>query len=214
MRFKKKHSLSSQLWLKRQEKDQYVLKAKSGGYISRAAFKLLEMQKKFNIFKKNAKILDLGSAPGSWTQVASEFVATSTNTCILSIDLLPTQEIKGSISVIADILSDNINDIILSHFSEKIDVVMSDMAGNTTGDRNTDHLRIMNLCEGAEKIADDFLKDGGCMILKIFKGKFENEFIARLKTKFQKIQYFKPEASRKESCEIYVVCFQYKSLPK
>lgn len=213
MRFEKKHTLSSQLWLKRQEKDHYVLKAKSAGYISRAAFKLVEIQQKFNILKKNTKILDLGSAPGSWTQVASEFVVTGSSTSILSIDLLPTQEIKGSTSVIADILSDNINDIILSHFSDKIDVVMSDMAGNTTGDRNTDHLRIMNLCEGAEKIADNFLKDGGCMILKIFKGKFENEFISRLKKKFHKVQYFKPNSSRKESCEIYVVCMQYKGLP-
>jgi 23S rRNA (uridine2552-2'-O)-methyltransferase len=213
MRFEKKHTLSSQLWLKRQEKDPYVIKAKSAGYISRAAFKLLEIQNKFNVFKKNAKVLDLGSAPGSWTQVASEFINSGPEKCILSIDLLPTQEITGSTSIIADIFADNINEIISAHLSDKIDIVMSDMAGNTTGDQNTDHLRIMNLCEAAEKIADNFLKINGCMILKIFKGRFENEFISRLKTKFQKVQYFKPDASRKQSCEIYVVCLNYKKNP-
>jgi 23S rRNA (uridine2552-2'-O)-methyltransferase len=210
MLYKKKHSLSSQKWLSRQSKDPYVMDAKSHGYCSRAAFKLIEINNKFHIFKPNYKVIDLGSAPGSWTQVASNALYKGEE-CILSIDLLETINVVGSKSLIMDIFSDKIHDAIKEHFPNGINVVLSDMASNSMGDQQTDHLRIINLCEAAETIADNFLLFNGHMVLKILHGSQEGQLIKRLRTKFQKVQYYKPKASRKESNEIYVVCINYKN---
>ncbi|MCF8462538.1 MAG: RlmE family RNA methyltransferase [Rickettsiaceae bacterium] len=212
MRFDKKHSLSSQLWLKRQAKDRYTIGAKEQGYFSRAAFKLIAIQKKYRIFKTGQYVLDLGSAPGSWTQVALEYTANEAFDNVVGIDLLETNEISGAIGLIADIFAENINDIIKQHLpNSKCNVVLSDMAPNTTGDRGVDHLRIINLCEAADDIADSFLSKGGHMVLKIFHGSEEEAFVRKLRQKYQKVVYFKPEASRKSSNEIYLVCLNKQS---
>ena len=171
MRFEKKHSLSSQLWLKRQARDRYTIGAKEQGYFSRAAFKLIDIQKKYKIFKLGQYVLDLGSAPGSWTQVALQYTSTESNNNVVGIDILETNEITGAISLRVDIFAEDINDVIIKYLpSSKCDVLLSDMAPNTSGDKSLDHLRIMNLCEAADNIAEAFLSKGGHMVLKIFHG--------------------------------------------
>ena len=207
MRFEKKHSLSSQLWLKRQAKDRYTIGAKEQGYFSRAAFKLIAIQKQYKIFKIGQYVLDLGSAPGSWTQVALQYTSKDSDNNVVGIDLLETNEITGAVALRADIFAEDINNVISQYLpSGKCDVVLSDMAPNTSGDKSLDHLRIMNLCEAADNIAEIFLSKGGHMILKIFHGFQEENFVKKLRQKYKKVIYFKPEASRKSSNEIYLVC--------
>ncbi len=207
MRFEKNHSLSSQLWLKRQAKDRYTIGAKEQGYFSRAAFKLIAIQKKYKIFKLGQYVLDLGSAPGSWTQVALQYTSKELDNNVVGIDLLETNEITGAIGLRADIFAEDINNIIDKYLpSSECNVILSDMAPNTSGDKGLDHLRIMNLCEAADDIADTFLSKGGHMILKIFHGLQEEDFVKKLRQKYKKVTYFKPEASRKSSNEIYLVC--------
>jgi 23S rRNA (uridine2552-2'-O)-methyltransferase len=197
--------ISSARWLMRQLNDQFVVQSKIDGYRSRAAYKLIEINEKFKIFKKGMNILDLGAAPGGWSQVVSNIIGNTSDPKILAIDLLPIDSIAGVKTMIKDFYEQDAAEIITQELGGKVDVVMSDMAANTTGHNATDHLRIMVLCEKAATLSYDILKPGGCFISKIFKGGTEDEVLSEIKKKFTKIKHFKPKSSRKESSEEYLV---------
>lgn len=211
---KKKRKLSSQLWLKRQEKDPYVTKAKKEGYKSRAAFKLIELNDQFNFLMPGQTIVDLGAAPGGWTQIASQKVKASENMGrVIALDILEMEPIPG-----ADIFQmDFTNHDDFAKFEEyigktRIDCVLSDMAPNTTGHKQTDHLRIMTLAELALDFAIQHLSPQGTFIAKIFQGGGNDSFQKKLKIYFSSVKNVKPPSSRKESSELYVVCTGYKEL--
>lgn len=194
----KKKSLSGNVWLKRQLNDQYVKQAHLHGYRSRAAFKLLEIDKKFSLLKKAKPILDLGCAPGSWLQVISQYP----NKNIYGVDLL-------EIDYIADVTftqGDFTNPLVQQLLPESVDLILSDIAPNTTGHQSTDHLRIMAILDEVLAFSDSHLTYGGSLVMKIFQGSEFNSFIKKLRQKFQAVHIFKPESSRKESSEIYLIC--------
>lgn len=196
--------ISSTRWLQRQFNDPYVQLAKEKGYRSRAAFKLLEIDKKFKIFRKDSRVLDLGSSPGGWSQVAVEKINKSNR--VVATDILAMDPIANVDFIVGDFLSAEVqNRIVEKSNGEFYDVVMSDMAANTTGDRETDHLRTLNLAENALNFAVKVLKEGGIFVTKIFHGVGEVDFVRQMKTYFCAVSYFKPESSRKNSVEIYVV---------
>ena len=204
----KHRKISSTRWLQRQLNDPFVLEAKNRGFRSRACFKIMEIDEKFKIFKKGYKVLDLGSAPGGWSQVAVEKVGYGN---VLSVDILPMDSINGVKFIQQDFLAPEAEGIILNAIGgEKYDVVMSDMAANTTGDRKLDHLRTINLAENALFFAKKVLKDGGSFVAKIFQGGTEKELLDELKKSFRIVKHFKPESSRKDSVEMYVVALGFK----
>ena len=182
---------SSTFWLNRQLNDPFVLKAKSQGYRSRAAFKLIEIDEKFHIFKPGMKILDLGAAPGGWSQIAAKLISSNkTHPNILAVDLLEIEHLAGVTTMIKDFLEPDAKDIIMNILGGKVDIVMSDMAANTTGHVKTDHIRIMELCEKAAQFAYEILNPGGHFIAKIFKGGSESGLLNEIKLKFSKIKHF------------------------
>ncbi len=206
---KSRHSLtnSSRKWLLRQINDPFVEKAKAEGYRSRAAFKLIEIDQKFKIFKKGKIVIDLGAAPGGWSQVAVAKVGVGN---VFAMDLLEIAPITGVTFVKQDCFLEEteqkITDFLsLSKRRKKCDVVISDMAANTSGDARTDHLRIINLLEEALGLAVKILNEEGCFIGKIFQGASSNEIVAKLKNHFSRVKYFKPKSSRQESSETYLV---------
>ena len=181
IKLQKNFKASSQRWLKQQMTDPYVMKAKKEGYRSRAAYKLLEIHEKFTIFQSNMIVIDLGAAPGGWSQVAAKLTkadnADKKEAQVIAMDLLPIPELPGVITLQQDFFDSNAKQEILSLLSNQqnaggysIDVVMSDMAPNTIGHSATDHLRIMNLCEAAYDFAITILKPGGHFIAKVFRG--------------------------------------------
>lgn len=192
---------SSTRWLARQLNDSFVIQAKKEGYRSRAAYKIIEINEKFKIFKKGMKVLDLGAAPGGWSQVVSKI----TSTHILAVDLLEIEPIAGVQTMVKDFYENDAAEVIMATLGGKVDVVMSDMAANTTGHTATDHLRIVVLCEKAAELSYEILKPGGCFIAKIFKGGTENSLLSAIKLKFSKVKHFKPKSSRPESAEEYLV---------
>lgn len=208
-KFKKKHKPSSQLWLNRHFNDEYVELAKKEGFRSRAAFKLLEINEKYKVFRQGQTILDLGAAPGGWSQVALR--ETKNQARIIAVDILPILPIKGVVSLELDLFKDESIKHIIEHFRQEgeveglADVVMSDVAANTTGHSRTDHLRTTVLCEMAYEVAKYTLKEGGCFISKIFQGGTEKDLLDDMKQRFSKISHFKPKASRKESRESYLI---------
>ncbi len=208
---KKNHKPSSKIWLQRQLKDPYVLKSKEEGYYSRAAYKLIEINTKFKLFRSEDTIIDLGASPGSWSQVVSSF--TNAKSTIIAIDLLPIKPIPRVISIQADITNENtylsVSDILDKNLAHAI---LSDMSSNSIGDGDTDHLRNINLCYSAFEFSKRFLLQGGNLVIKLIKGREEMSFIKNLKLYFQKVLYFKPEASRKKSREIYIIALK-KSIP-
>jgi 23S rRNA (uridine2552-2'-O)-methyltransferase len=210
----KRRKTSSNLWLKRQLNDPYVAKAKIEGYRSRSSYKLLEIHKKFNLFKRNMRIIDLGCAPGGWSQVAASIIRSdliNNQNKIIGIDLLDIEDIPGVTFIKGDFLDfDNINIIKNLLGQNKVDLVMSDMAANSTGHAATDHIRIMNLCEHALDFALTILKADGNFIVKIFRGGAENELLTKVKSNFHFVKHFKPNASRKESTELYLVAMKRK----
>ena len=197
---------SSREWLRRQLDDPFVAKAKKEGYRSRAAFKILEIQDKFKIFNKNSIVIDLGAAPGGWSQVISQIVQK-----IIAIDLLEMDPIPN-VDFIKGDFTDELNMKKLEELlpDKKADVVMSDMAPNTCGIKKVDHLRIMGLLEIVYDFCKNILNPGGTMIAKVFRGGAENEFLNELKKHFSKIIHFKPNSSRKESPEIYIIAMGYR----
>jgi 23S rRNA (uridine2552-2'-O)-methyltransferase len=201
-----KRKLSSKLWLERQLNDPYVAKAKAQGYRSRAAFKLVEIDDKFRLLKPGMAVVDLGAAPGGWSQVAAKRVGSLDGKGkVVAIDLLEMPEIPGVDFVQLDFMADDAPEKLTTMLGDRADVVMSDMAANTTGHRKTDQLRIVGLVETAAAFACDVLKPGGTFLAKVFQSGADAELLAQLKRDFATVRHVKPAASRQDSSERYVL---------
>ena len=201
--------LSSTRWLERQLNDPYVRAAQEAGYRSRAAFKIVEIDEKFKIFKPGARILDLGAAPGGWTQVAVQQCGDGAK--IIAIDLQEMEPITGATCVQMDFMDDQAPDEIKALLGGKVDVVMSDMAAPATGHKQTDHIRIIALCEAALDFARQVLDTDGIFIAKVLRGGTEQQLLAELKRDFATVKHFKPGASRSDSAEMYVVAMGFRT---
>jgi 23S rRNA (uridine2552-2'-O)-methyltransferase len=195
-------------WLERQLNDPYVREAKNKGYRSRAAFKLVELDGKFHFLKKGAVVLDLGAAPGGWSQVAESCVGATGR--IVAMDILEMAPIPGVAILQADMLDAATPMRLIGALGGKADVVLSDMAAPTTGHRATDHLRTTALFEAALEMAEQVLKPGGTFVGKVFQGGAAGDLLARVKQKFRDIRHVKPPASRAESVELYLVAKDFK----
>ena len=198
----KKNKISKD-WIYRQKRDIYVRQSKIEGFRSRAVYKLQEIDKKFKIFNNGKSILDLGAAPGSWSQY---IVKNYKNTKIASIDSQKFEKIENVFQIIGDFTEQNYKKQILNFFEGKIDIVLSDMAVNTTGNKNLDSIQTSELCLDAMHFSKEVLKNDGKFISKIFVGSTFNEIIAESKKIFKKSKVFKPSASRKESKESFIIC--------
>ncbi len=196
---------SSRAWLKRQLNDPYVAAARAKGYRSRAAFKLLELDEKFHLLKKGAKVLDLGAAPGGWSQVAAARGAT-----VVAADVLDIEPIPGVTFFQADLTDPDVPAMLQQALDGPADLVLTDMAAPTTGHRATDHIRTIALVEIALEVAEDTLRPGGAFVGKVFQGGSSNTLLTRLKQAFREVKHVKPPASRSESVELYVVGLGYK----
>lgn len=201
-----KRKLSSKLWLERQLNDPYVARAKHEGYRSRAAFKLKEIDDKYHLLKPGMTVVDLGAAPGGWSQIAARRVgATEGKGKVVAIDLLEMPEIPGVDFIQLDFLDATAPDRLHAMLSGNADVVMSDMAPNTTGHRKTDQLRIVGLVETAAAFAIELLKPGGAFLAKVFQSGADASLLAQLKRDFSTIRHVKPAASRPDSSERYLL---------
>ena len=198
---------SSNRWLERQLNDPYVREAKAAGYRSRAAFKLIELDEKFGILRGANRIVDLGIAPGGWSQIAQKKRPQAT---IVGIDLLPTEPIDGVTILEMDFMADEAPHTIMGHLGGAPDLVMSDMAANTVGHKQTDHLRTMGLVETAADFAIQTLAPGGQFLAKVLAGGTDVELLNLLKKNFKTVKHAKPPASRKGSSEWYVVAQGFK----
>ena len=202
----RKHKPSSQKWLLRQLNDPYVAAAKERGFRSRAAFKLIELDEKFGLIGKGVRVVDLGAAPGGWTQVALERGAAR----VVGIDLLEIDPIAGATLIKGDFQDESMEMALAEALGGPVDVVMSDMAPNTTGHTATDHLRIMGLAELALDFAFKHLAPGGAFVTKLFQGGAQGDMLNLLKRRFTQVRHAKPEASRKDSRELYLVATGYR----
>ena len=198
----KKNKISKN-WLAKQRRDPYFIESKIQGYRSRAVFKLIEMNKKFKLLQKNSLLIDLGSSPGSWAQFASKEI---TNGKILAVDILPMKEIYNVDFINADFLDKNIFEKIKIYFESKVDIVLSDMASNTSGNKELDTYRTGELCLNAMNLSKKILQDDGVFISKLFMGSVFKEINETAKKSFKKVVIYKPLASKKESKEIYIYC--------
>lgn len=197
---------SSQKWLQRQLNDPYVARAKREGWRSRAAFKLIEIDEKARLLKRGQRIVDLGAAPGGWSQVAAKKIGLEEGQGkIVAIDLLEIDPIPGVIFQQMDFLADDAPARLLALLDGPADLVLSDMAANTTGHRKTDHLRIVGLVELAADFARKVLAPGGAFLAKVFQGGTEGALLADLKRDFAQVKHIKPAASRADSAELYVL---------
>ena len=205
-------SQSSTKWLTRQLNDPYVRRTKAEGYRSRSAFKLVEIDKKFGILKNGMRVVDLGSAPGGWSEVATKCVQSSIeNPLIVAVDYQEMQAIPGVKFIHKDFLDDDAPKLIMDALDgNKANLVLSDMAAPTTGHKKTDHLRTIHLFEVAADFARSSLTNGGTFLAKVFIGGTENELLALLKREYQSVKHIKPPASRKESPEMYVLASGYR----
>lgn len=199
-------STSQQRWLKRQLNDPYVRAAQQQGWRSRAAFKLIELNDKFHFLKPGLKVVDLGAAPGGWSQVAVHCKADK----VIGIDLLPVDPVAGAEIFQGDFTEPQNLDLLIDKLGGKADLVMSDMAPNTTGHAATDHIRIIDLTEQALDFAIQILNPNGVFIAKVFQGGSEHGMLNTLKQSFKVVKHAKPPASRKESRELYVVAIGFK----
>ena len=198
----KKNRISKN-WINKQKRDIYVRQSKVDGYRARSAYKLIEIDKKFKIFKNKMTILDIGAAPGSWSQYVSKIV---TNGKIISVDLKKMEKINNTIQIIGDFTNPIIQDQIKNKLTSKAEVVMSDMAVNTTGVKNLDSIQTGELCKEAMIFSKDVISSDGFFISKIFMGSSFNEIVALGKKIFKEVKVFKPQSSRKESKESFIVC--------
>ena len=203
LRTAKGRTTASQKWLERQLNDPYVRAARAAGWRSRAAFKIIELDEKYKLFKPNQRVVDLGAAPGGWTQVAVQRVGEQGK--VVALDLLPMDEIPGSILLQGDFEDLAVEQEVLRVLDGPADLVLSDMAPNTTGHNATDHLRILALIELALDFAGKVLVPGGGFVAKAFQGGTERDILNRLKRDFASVKHAKPPASRKGSAEMYVV---------
>lgn len=202
----RKLTTSSQRWLQRQLNDPYVAAAKAQGWRSRAAFKLTELDEKYHLITKGARVVDLGAAPGGWSQVALARGAAS----VVGIDLLPIEPVEGASFIQGDFMEEGMEQRLTEMLGGKADLVLSDMAPNTSGHVATDHLRIMALAELALAFSCDILKPGGAFVAKLFQGGAEREMLNTLKLRFRTVRHAKPPASRKDSKEMYVVAMGFR----
>ena len=198
----KKNKISKE-WINRQHRDIYVKKSKQEGYRSRAVYKLQEINDKHKILKNGFSVIDLGSAPGGWSQ----FVIKKYKKCkLLSIDLKEMEPVGNSYQIIGDFNEESSKDKIVAYFNEKVDLVMSDMAVNTTGNKNLDSVVTGELCLEALRFAKDQLKANGSFVSKIFMGSSFNEIVGEAKLTFKETNIYKPPSSRKESKESFIIC--------
>ena len=201
VRTAKGRSAASQRWLARQLNDPYVAAAKRQGFRSRAAFKLAELDDRFRLIRRGSLVVDLGAAPGGWTQVAVQRGAAR----VVGVDLLAVDPVAGAAMLQGDFTEPAVQERLIAELGGKADLVLSDMAPNTTGHGATDHLRIVALAEASLAFALDVLADGGAFVAKVFQGGAEKTMLERLKRDFSAVRHAKPPASRKESSELYVV---------
>ena len=204
-----KKNKSSKNWIINQHRDPYFKKAKIEGYRSRAAFKLIEINSKFNILKKNSFLLDLGSYPGGWSQVASKIVL---NGKIVSVDIKEMEPISNVKFVMKDFLQEESQNFILSYFGRKIDVVISDMAADTTGNKDLDSIRTNSICSEVLDFSVKLLNGKGNLVSKIFMGQDFELIKKKAKKNFNKVSFYKPNSSRYNSKETYLHCQGLKTL--
>ena len=198
----KKNKISKN-WINKQKRDIYVRQSKVDGYRARSAYKLIEIDEKFKIFKGGMSVIDIGAAPGSWSQYASKKIK---NGKVISIDLKKMEEIKNTIQIKGDFTEIDVQQKIKSFLNKKTDVIMSDMAVNTTGIKDIDSIQTGELCKEAMIFSKDLISDKGFFISKIFMGGSFNEIVALGKKIFKEVRIFKPKSSRKDSKESFIIC--------
>jgi 23S rRNA (uridine2552-2'-O)-methyltransferase len=201
----KRRKQSSNLWLERQLNDPYVARAKREGFRSRAAFKLMEIDDKARVLKKGARVIDLGAAPGGWSQVAAKRVGAPQQGRVVAIDVLAMDSLPGVEFMQFDFLAVDAPDKLKAMLGGPADVVLSDMAANATGHAKTDHLKIMALVEAAADFASEVLRPGGTFLAKVLQGGTEGALLAGLKRDFSNVKHVKPAASRADSAELYLL---------
>ena len=206
---KSKKSKKSNTWKIKQHRDQFFKKSKTLGYRSRSAFKLIELNKKYKFIKNNTRLLDIGAYPGGWSQVSSKIITVGK---ILSLDIKKMDKLKNVSFLQCDFLEKDTKEKILKFFKEKLDVVLSDMAANTTGNKSLDCIRTNQLCADVVEFSSKILKPNGVLVSKLFMGEDFLEVKDLAKSRFKKVQFFKPEASRNESKETYLHCSILKTL--
>ena len=198
----KKNKISKN-WINKQKRDVYVRQSKIEGYRARSAYKLIEIDKKFKIFRDGMNVIDIGAAPGSWSQYASKVIKSGK---IVSIDLKSMEKIKNTIQIKGDFTEPNIQAKIKNNLHNPVDVVMSDMAVNTTGIKDVDAIQTGELCKEAIVFSKDVMSEKGIFIAKIFMGRSFNEIVALGKKIFKEVKVFKPKSSRKDSKESFIIC--------
>jgi 23S rRNA (uridine2552-2'-O)-methyltransferase len=206
----KSRTLSSKLWLERQLNDPYVARAKREGYRSRAVYKLAEIDDKYRFLKPGGRVVDLGAAPGGWSQIAAKRTGAADGKDrlkgrVIAIDILDMDPIPGVDFLKLDFLDPSAPDILKQRLGGRADVVLSDMAANATGHRKTDHLKIVGLVEAAAEFAAEILVPGGAFLAKVIQGGTEGELLAMLKRDFASVRHVKPAASRADSAELYML---------
>jgi 23S rRNA (uridine2552-2'-O)-methyltransferase len=210
----RKRTTSSTRWLQRQLNDPYVHAAKREGYRSRAAFKLAEIDDKYRLLKPGARVVDLGCAPGGWCQVAVARAKAAgedgSRGRVIGLDYLETESVPGATILQLNFLDEGADDRVKELLAGEADLVLSDMAAPTTGHKQTDHMRIMHLCEIAAHFAVDVLAPGGAFLAKVLRGGTENELLTLLKQHFKTVRHVKPKASRADSAEMYVLAQGFK----
>ena len=203
----KKNKISKN-WINKQKRDVYVRQSKIEGYRARSAYKLIEIDKKFKIFRDGMNVIDIGAAPGSWSQYASKVIKSGK---IVSIDLKSMEKIKNTIQIKGDFTSNEVQNQIKSYLVKKSEVVMSDMAVNTTGIKNLDSIQTGELCKEALIFSKEVISKNGFFISKIFMGSAFNEIVALAKKIFREVKVFKPKSSRKDSKESFIICRNLRS---
>jgi 23S rRNA (uridine2552-2'-O)-methyltransferase len=205
-------SVSSRAWLERQLNDPYVAEARRRGYRARSAFKLIEIDDKYGFLRPGYRVVDLGAAPGGWSQVAADRTkATEGRGRVIAVDMHGMEPIAGVTTIKHDFLADDAPQVLLDALAgEKADAVLSDMAAHATGHRHTDHLKIMALAEAALEFAMLVLKPGGAFLAKVLRGGTEREILLRLKQDFAQVRHVKPRASRDDSAELFVLALGFR----
>ena len=210
----KKRKPASTRWLQRQLNDPFVAEARRAGYRSRAAFKLIELDDRYAFLKPGARVVDLGAAPGGWSQVAAERVGAGEGKGrVVAVDILPMDPVPGVEILQLDFMAEEAPERLKQALGGQADLVLSDMAPNATGHRQTDHLRIVALAEAALDFARQVLAPGGTFIAKVWAGGSEGELLAEMKRDFSSVRHVKPKASRPESPEVYVVATGFRGDP-
>jgi 23S rRNA (uridine2552-2'-O)-methyltransferase len=206
----KNRSQSSKQWLERQLNDPYVARARREGFRSRAAFKLIEIDDQYRLLKKGGRVVDLGAAPGGWSQVAMKRVGADGR--VVAIDIQEMAPVPGVDFAVIDFLDPKAPDLLKERLGGEADVVLTDMAANATGHRKTDHLKIMALVEAAAQFANEVLKPGGSFLAKVLQGGTEPTLLADLKRNFTTVRHVKPAASRTDSAELYLLATGFRRL--